>query len=111
MSVHLCSALQFNFTFVLCCLPPALDADLRFALDSHPDNDIMGRCLVYIHKVVNAEGEKRQMNSPSQPQSEARVIHHFPISTDLFATFPLTLQTTWLLLQVFRGICHFDKIT
>ncbi|XP_041797238.1 NACHT and WD repeat domain-containing protein 2 isoform X2 [Chelmon rostratus] len=49
----------------------ALDADLRFALDSHPDNDIMGRCLVYIHRVVNAEGEKRQMNSPPQPESEA----------------------------------------
>ncbi|XP_073337291.1 NACHT and WD repeat domain-containing protein 2 [Pagrus major] len=48
-----------------------LDADLRFALDNRPDDDIVRRCLVYLHKVVNAKGdrEKRQMNS--QPQSEA----------------------------------------
>nr|XP_046244792.1 NACHT and WD repeat domain-containing protein 2-like isoform X2 [Scatophagus argus] len=51
----------------------ALDADLRFALDSHPDNDIIRRCLVYVHKVINAKGEreKRQMNSQLQPQEEA----------------------------------------
>ncbi|XP_069545267.1 NACHT and WD repeat domain-containing protein 2-like [Brachyistius frenatus] len=51
----------------------ALDADLRFALDNLPVKDIVGRCLVYVHKVVNAigEGEKRQMKSQLQPKSEA----------------------------------------
>ncbi|XP_027135917.1 NACHT and WD repeat domain-containing protein 2 isoform X4 [Larimichthys crocea] len=51
----------------------ALDADLRFALDSCPNNDIVRRCLVYVHKVINAKGEtetERQMTSQVQPQSE-----------------------------------------
>ncbi|XP_029302325.1 NACHT and WD repeat domain-containing protein 2 [Cottoperca gobio] len=51
----------------------ALDADLRFALDNRPDNDIIRRCLVYVQRVINAKGEleKRQMTSQPQPQSEA----------------------------------------
>ncbi|XP_070762150.1 NACHT and WD repeat domain-containing protein 2-like, partial [Enoplosus armatus] len=51
----------------------ALDADLRFALDNRPDDEIIGRCLVYVHKVVNVKGEreKRQMKTRLQPQSEA----------------------------------------
>ncbi|XP_051253051.1 NACHT and WD repeat domain-containing protein 2 isoform X1 [Dicentrarchus labrax] len=51
----------------------ALDADLRFALDNRPDNDIIRRCLVYVHKVINAKGEreKGEMDSQLQPQSEA----------------------------------------
>ncbi|XP_018543414.1 NACHT and WD repeat domain-containing protein 2 [Lates calcarifer] len=51
----------------------ALDADLRFALETRPDNNIVGRCLVYVHKVVNAKGERQkgQMDSELQPQSEA----------------------------------------
>ncbi|XP_023254492.1 NACHT and WD repeat domain-containing protein 2-like [Seriola lalandi dorsalis] len=51
----------------------ALDADLRFALDSRPNDDIIRRCLVYVHKVINPEGEreKRQMNLQQQTQSEA----------------------------------------
>ncbi|XP_061781829.1 NACHT and WD repeat domain-containing protein 2-like [Nerophis lumbriciformis] len=32
-----------------------LDGDLRFALDNCPPDDIIGRCLVYVHKVVNIE--------------------------------------------------------
>ncbi|XP_034557459.1 NACHT and WD repeat domain-containing protein 2-like [Notolabrus celidotus] len=36
----------------------ALDADLRFALENRPDSDIIRRCLVYIHKVINAKGQK-----------------------------------------------------
>lgn len=49
----------------------ALDADLRFALDI-PDEDITRRCLVYVHKVVNARGEreKREMNLQLQPKLE-----------------------------------------
>ncbi|XP_038548605.1 NACHT and WD repeat domain-containing protein 2 isoform X1 [Micropterus salmoides] len=51
----------------------ALDADLRFALDKCPDYDINRRCLVYVHKVINAKGEreKRKPNSQLQPQPEA----------------------------------------
>ncbi|KAM7399395.1 hypothetical protein PAMP_018668 [Pampus punctatissimus] len=54
----------------------ALDADLRFALEGLPRNDIIRRCLVYIHKVVNAKGEqeKRQTSSKLQPESEAGLI-------------------------------------
>ncbi|XP_070686008.1 NACHT and WD repeat domain-containing protein 2-like [Pempheris klunzingeri] len=49
----------------------ALDADLRSALDSCPGSDIIGRCLVYIHKVINAKGEKgKRQNSQLQSQSE-----------------------------------------
>ncbi|XP_044059532.1 NACHT and WD repeat domain-containing protein 2 isoform X2 [Siniperca chuatsi] len=69
----------------------ALDADLRFALDNRPDNDIIRRCLVYLHKVINAKGEreKRQMNSQLQPQSEA-------------ATFDLRTPTDG---QLFSELC------
>ncbi|XP_033971035.1 NACHT and WD repeat domain-containing protein 2 isoform X1 [Trematomus bernacchii] len=51
----------------------ALDADLRFALDTRPDNEIIRRCLVYVHKVINAKGETKKscMKSPPQQQSEA----------------------------------------
>ncbi|KAF3847807.1 hypothetical protein F7725_020835 [Dissostichus mawsoni] len=50
-----------------------LDADLRFALDTRPDNEIIRRCLVYVHKVINAKGETKKscMKSPPQQQSEA----------------------------------------
>ncbi|KAK5868545.1 hypothetical protein PBY51_009548 [Eleginops maclovinus] len=50
----------------------ALDADLRFAVDNRPDNEIIRRCLVYVHKVINAKGETKKscMKSPPQQQSE-----------------------------------------
>ncbi|XP_040901534.1 NACHT and WD repeat domain-containing protein 2 isoform X2 [Toxotes jaculatrix] len=62
----------------------ALDADLRFALDDHPDNDIIGRCLVYVHKVVNAKGEreKGQVTLQQQPQSEAATSDLKALPTD-----------------------------
>lgn len=70
---------------VLCRFSPALDADLRFALDNCPSDDIIGRCLVYVHKVVNANGDRegRQMNP--QPQSE--VIYHLLMSVDLLLKY------------------------
>ncbi|XP_054868018.1 NACHT and WD repeat domain-containing protein 2-like isoform X4 [Amphiprion ocellaris] len=49
----------------------ALDADLRFALDKRPDEDIMRRCLVYVHKVVNARGEREKREMSLQPKSES----------------------------------------
>ncbi|CAJ1065607.1 hypothetical protein L3Q82_018869%2C partial [Xyrichtys novacula] len=36
----------------------ALDEDLRFALEDCPDNVFIKRCLVYIHKVINAQGQR-----------------------------------------------------
>ncbi|KAM7413227.1 hypothetical protein PAMA_020549 [Pampus argenteus] len=61
----------------------ALDADLRFALEGRPRNDIIRRCLVYIHKVVNAKGwqEKGQTSLKLQPESEAGLIHSSVSST------------------------------
>ncbi|KAM3615708.1 uncharacterized protein V6R79_006549 [Siganus canaliculatus] len=54
----------------------ALDADLRFALDvgRHDGGDITGRCLVYIHKVINAKGEKQKRPMASQPLPQSEVV-------------------------------------
>lgn len=53
----------------LCCVSPsnpaALDADLRFALETPPTDDVTGRCLVYVHKVVNDVGEEGRRQSSS----------------------------------------------
>uniref|UniRef100_UPI003AB07330 NACHT and WD repeat domain-containing protein 2-like n=1 Tax=Centroberyx gerrardi TaxID=166262 RepID=UPI003AB07330 len=63
----------------------ALDADLRFALENRPRNDIIRRCLVYVHKIINAKGqreEKEQMNSqpPQQhPQPECATPDQDPV--------------------------------
>ncbi|XP_038150830.1 NACHT and WD repeat domain-containing protein 2-like [Cyprinodon tularosa] len=48
----------------------ALDTDLRFALENCPVQDIANRCMIYVHKVVNADGErgKTQRNSELQPE-------------------------------------------
>lgn len=51
-----------------CCFSSVLDADLRFALDDpppddvidRPPDDIIGRCLVYVHRVVDAQGEREK---------------------------------------------------
>lgn len=42
---------------------PALDVDLRYALEDSAHNDISGRCLVYIHKVIFAQPENTQTKS------------------------------------------------
>ncbi|XP_034460613.1 NACHT and WD repeat domain-containing protein 2 [Hippoglossus hippoglossus] len=47
----------------------ALDADLRFALDERPDHDTIGRCLVYVNKVVNAERETERGRIHSQSEA------------------------------------------
>lgn len=80
MSVCLCVFALCSSTLNEVCFATslsALDADLRFALKGHPRNDIIRRCLVYIHEVVNAKGEqeKGQMSSKLQPQSEAGLTH------------------------------------
>lgn len=44
----------------------AVDADLRFALERHPESDLIRRCVVYIHKVINAKGQR-----PKTPKTMA----------------------------------------
>ncbi|XP_062275307.1 NACHT and WD repeat domain-containing protein 2-like [Scomber scombrus] len=62
----------------------ALDADLRFALEDRPRNDIIRRCIVYVHTVINAKGEqvKGQMSSKLEPQSEAEATPESSTPTD-----------------------------
>nr|XP_057935011.1 NACHT and WD repeat domain-containing protein 2 isoform X2 [Doryrhamphus excisus] len=44
-----------------------LDGDLRFALENCPRNDILRRCLVYVHKVVNPKvGQEARRQSGSK---------------------------------------------
>ncbi|XP_020495629.2 NACHT and WD repeat domain-containing protein 2-like [Labrus bergylta] len=59
----------------------ALDLDLRFALDNCPDSDIISRCLVYIHKVINANGQ-RLVRSKKQQQFEAAALELETTPTD-----------------------------
>uniref|UniRef100_UPI0037E7F93E NACHT and WD repeat domain-containing protein 2-like n=1 Tax=Semicossyphus pulcher TaxID=241346 RepID=UPI0037E7F93E len=59
----------------------ALDADLRFALEDRPDSDIIRRCLIYIHKVINAKG-LRLMRSKHQSESEAPTLEQTTTPTD-----------------------------
>ncbi|KAM4566138.1 NACHT and WD repeat domain-containing protein 2 [Odontesthes bonariensis] len=51
----------------------ALDADLRFALGKSPVKDVVSRCVVYVHKVLNAKEDrgKRLLDLQQQPNSEA----------------------------------------
>ncbi|XP_021170406.2 LOW QUALITY PROTEIN: NACHT and WD repeat domain-containing protein 2 [Fundulus heteroclitus] len=53
----------------------ALDADLRFALESGSVEDILNRCVIYVHKVANADGErgKAQRNSGLQQELKAGI--------------------------------------
>ncbi|XP_072248670.1 NACHT and WD repeat domain-containing protein 2 [Leuresthes tenuis] len=55
-----------------CFYRSALDADLRFAL-GRERQDVVSRCVVYVHRVLNAkeDGEKRLLDSQLQPNSEA----------------------------------------
>lgn len=97
LCVCFCSLLKCRVISVPRRFSPALDADLRFALDNRPDNDIIRRCLVYIHKVINAKGEREkiQMNSQPQPQPEV-MIHCFLMCVALFVTVLLTEYYTTL---------------
>lgn len=55
--------------------PAVLDADLRFALETRPGDDVTGRCLVYVHKVVNdIVGEGRRPSSPPEVLTPAASI-------------------------------------
>ncbi|XP_034405001.1 NACHT and WD repeat domain-containing protein 2 [Cyclopterus lumpus] len=64
----------------------ALDADLRFALDNRPPDDIIRRCLVYVHRVIDAKGEREKglMKSQLQPPSEATTFDLRTTPTDSY---------------------------
>ncbi|KAM9318052.1 NACHT and WD repeat domain-containing protein 2 isoform 1-T2 [Pholidichthys leucotaenia] len=49
-----------------------LDADLHYALDNCPEKDIIKQCVVYVHKIINAKGDrgKGQLNLQLQQKSE-----------------------------------------
>lgn len=69
--------LKRNCDFVLCGLSLAMDADLRFALEHHLESDIIKHCLVYIHKVINAKGQRPKTPKNSEPVAPSEVIHLF----------------------------------
>ncbi|XP_024865065.1 NACHT and WD repeat domain-containing protein 2 [Kryptolebias marmoratus] len=61
----------------------ALDADLRFALGECPLEDIVSRCVVYVHKVTDAEEDKgkKLTSSQLQPKSEDETLARTTVTT------------------------------
>ncbi|KAF7662148.1 hypothetical protein LDENG_00243790 [Lucifuga dentata] len=51
----------------------ALDTDLRFALQNHPHDDIIRRCLVYVHKVVNPKHQRESKQAATSDQGPVRM--------------------------------------
>ncbi|XP_047449629.1 NACHT and WD repeat domain-containing protein 2 isoform X2 [Mugil cephalus] len=82
----------------------ALDVDLRFALEKCPDEDIAGRCLVYVHKVVNAKGEreKKMTNDRLHPETESLTPTSDELLSELCAGFLPSLITSCQLLVYTR---------
>ncbi|XP_028321589.1 NACHT and WD repeat domain-containing protein 2 isoform X2 [Gouania willdenowi] len=60
-----------------------LDVDLRFALNDTPEERLAGRCLVYIHKVVNAKGERQKLLRKSNIQFKAGPSDQASLISDL----------------------------
>ncbi|CAN9511577.1 unnamed protein product [Ophioblennius macclurei] len=87
----------------------ALDADLRFALDDCPDENLAGRCLIYVNKVVNAEGggAKEQL----QPHVEPLIPDAAPPDGDLLlsdlrdAFLPAAVAARHLLVYTSTTVC------
>lgn len=63
-----------------------MDADLRFALEHCLESDIIQRCLVYIHKVINAKGQRPKTPKNSEPMAPLEVIHLFFFLLTLIAS-------------------------
>lgn len=59
-------------TGIFCSAPLVMDADLRFALQCHLKGDITGRCVVYVHNIINTnrQRQKTQINSETMTPSE-----------------------------------------
>lgn len=80
-SLRLCLGISSVVGRNFCCvskhllyhLSPALDADLHYALESCPENDIGRRCLVYVHKIINAKAERQKGPVKIQLQSKLEV--------------------------------------
>ncbi|XP_026231645.1 NACHT and WD repeat domain-containing protein 2 isoform X1 [Anabas testudineus] len=65
-----------------------LDADLRFALGNPGDRDIAKRCLIYIHKVVNAKGERGRGEEKEEVKSHLQRLSQSETATDHLRTTP-----------------------
>lgn len=78
--IHLCGLVRTTSSG-LCCiiecvlyhLSLALDVDLRYALESCPERDMAGRCLIYLHKIINAKGEGDKGHVKKQLQLRLKV--------------------------------------
>lgn len=69
-----------------------MDADLRFALEHRLESDIIKRCSVYIHKVINAKGQRPKTQKNSEPVAPLEVIHHFfYLHLSLLSTYSCTI--------------------
>lgn len=53
-----------------------MDTDLRFALEHRLESDIIQRCMIYIHKVINAKGQKMKTPRNSAPSALLEVTHY-----------------------------------
>ncbi|XP_053729678.1 NACHT and WD repeat domain-containing protein 2-like [Synchiropus splendidus] len=76
----------------------ALEADLRFALEGRPPDDVIGRCLVYINNVVNANGDRGKKQSSSSLQQEPESPDQLQSLTQLCEDFLRGLVTSCELL-------------
>ncbi|KAM4742705.1 NACHT and WD repeat domain-containing protein 2 [Anableps anableps] len=94
----------------------ALDADLRFALENCPVLDIISRCMIYVHKVINADGERgKQRNSQLESElkadtSEQTVLKTVPTPSELLSQLcdsflPALLTSRQLLLYTTTTEC------
>ncbi|XP_061136572.1 NACHT and WD repeat domain-containing protein 2 [Syngnathus typhle] len=75
-----------------------LDSDLRFALDNRPRDDVIRRCLVYVHKITNlmVEQEARGMDCFEQfwEESDFWTTWTGEPGTDFMLSRPLRPPTT-----------------
>lgn len=63
------------------CIFPAMDADLRFALERRLESDIIRPCVVYVHSIINSKGQRPKMPINSETIAPLEVIHNFFIGT------------------------------
>ncbi|XP_056138863.1 NACHT and WD repeat domain-containing protein 2-like [Lampris incognitus] len=84
----------------------ALEADLRFALEDQSAEDIR-RCLVYVHKIIHATGQKErdaleQMKQDSQARLQVKATPHMRNFSSHQGSFPAAggicdrVATKWL---------------
>ncbi|XP_069391004.1 NACHT and WD repeat domain-containing protein 2-like [Paralichthys olivaceus] len=89
----------------------ALEADLRFALDERPHRDTVGRCLVYVNKVVNAERETERGRIHSQSEAAASDLRFTPSDQHLLSELsdnflPGLIASCWILVYTTTTECN-----